>query len=588
MFLYRLLYPEPPPVEIMEEVRKRTPVPLSFELIRQTEIFIEETLYPQAFSLLLDVLASGNVCSETGTVASTPVVIPQPQHLSIAATMLVHPFTTTRAKLDAEKEAPNIALRLLRLTNSLVGPTAAQFHTAFAFTHFETTRRGTRRANSPALNEPLTEEKKKAWEASYSGGRSVWNEAEDFWHAVGWAFNCSVLHPAQWKHWHLWLQFMCQVLEDDWADREQQYGEAQEKETQQRSDREASIIDHPEPATDKGRGGRPRKSDKVKQKDGLEIFRDSLLYQYVMSDNTYGRNRRIMRAIFADGQPKSAEFRSVFEDEIKAPRRKKVGSNLRKRAGVDLSKGEYGDYQNDSDDEYASLKESRASPTPGQNRLLRAPKRIRQTRNSKDTATDSESEASDIVADHENGIASIGGYNALALRQRLLGLLSKFSVTLPKDFLPIDDIYHMFAENIRDLPLPVFQHMVTPSNLQGLEPEAHSSLCEMIFFVMRESSAPTSEDDFLTAAKFETCFLPYMAASPTAANNAKISILLEAMMALLYNEKMLSATPGLVKAARTGIERRQDACRGDSNTMAAAYLRESSFRIQFMVDSILP
>ena len=44
MFLYRLLYPEPPPVEIMEEVRKRTPVPLSFELIRQTEIFIEETL----------------------------------------------------------------------------------------------------------------------------------------------------------------------------------------------------------------------------------------------------------------------------------------------------------------------------------------------------------------------------------------------------------------------------------------------------------------------------------------------------------------------------------------------------------------
>lgn len=50
---YNLLFPkaepaEPPAMAINDEsrkeVRKRTPTPLSFELMRQTEIFIEETL----------------------------------------------------------------------------------------------------------------------------------------------------------------------------------------------------------------------------------------------------------------------------------------------------------------------------------------------------------------------------------------------------------------------------------------------------------------------------------------------------------------------------------------------------------------
>ncbi|CAG8932470.1 unnamed protein product [Penicillium salamii] len=590
MFLYRLLYPEPPPVEIvetMDEVRKRTPVPLAFELVRQSEIFLEESLYPQAFSLLLDALASGNIASETGTVASTPVVIPQPQHLAIAATMLVHPHTTTRAKLDAEKEAPNIALRLLRLTNALVGPTAAQFHTAFAFTHFETTRHGTRRGGSPALKEAMSDDKKKAWQTSFGGGRLVWNEAEDFWHAVGWAFNCSVLHPALWERWHLWLQFMCQVLEDDWTEREQQYAEAQEKETLQNSDGEALNVEPPEQETHKGKGGRPQK---VEPKDGLEVFRESLLYQYVALSNIYGRDRRIMRAIFADGKPNSAEFRAVFEDEIKVHKPEKKRSSLKKRAGVDLNKGEYGDYENDSEDEYTNPRDSRASPSapPAQNRLLRRPKRTRRTQTASDRATGSGMDAYNKTADHENGIASLGGYNSLVLRQRLLVLLYRLSIKLPKEFMSTEDACHMFKENIRDLPLPVFQHMVTPSNIQGLELGAHSYLCEQLSYSMHESSAPPFNDDLLTQLKLEKCFLPYMAASPSAANNGKISMLLEAMMTLLCDAKMLSATPDLKEAVRNGIERRQSACSRDTNAVALAYLRESSLRIQFMVDFVLP
>lgn len=501
--------------------------------------------------------------------------------------MLVHPYTTTRAKLDAEKEAPNIALRLLRLTNALVGPTAAQFHNAFAFTHFETSRNGRLRADSPAANGPMTEDKRKEWETSYSGGRSVWNEAEDFWHAVGWAFNCSVLHPAQWKHWHLWLQFMCQVLEDDWEDRAANHSEAQEKEELQRSEREASSSVEPgEPGVHK-RPGRPRKKV-VKPADGLDIYRQSLVFQYITSNNTFGRDRRIMRSIFADGKPRSAEFRAVFEDEIKAPK-SKSSSNLKKRVGVDLSKGEYGDYQNDSNEEYASSgKDSRpAAIAPG--RQLRGPKRSRRARNTKG-GTDSETDLTDTAADHDSGIAPLGGYNSLALRQRLLGLLFKVSATLPTDFTPPDEINHMLAENIRDLPLPVFQHMVTPSNLPRLEPDAHCSLCQSLFMTMCESSAraPPSGTDLLTQPDMEKYYFPYKAASPSTANNAKISILLEAMMTLLHNEKMISVTPGLKEAIRIGIERRESACRSHGSAMEAAYLRESHFRIKFMVDFILP
>ncbi|KAJ5322229.1 uncharacterized protein N7506_011359 [Penicillium brevicompactum] len=594
---YNLLFPkaepaEPPAMAINDEsrkeVRKRTPIPLSFELMRQTEIFIEETLYPQAFTLLLDALSSGNVSSASGTVASTPVVMPQPQHLAIAATMLVHPFTTTRARLDAEKEAPNIALRLLRLTNALVGPTAAQFHTAFAFTHFETSRNGKLRADSPALNGTMCEDKRTGWEASYSGGRSVWNEAEDFWHAVGWALNCSVLHQAQWRHWHLWLQFMCQVLEDDWEDRAAKYTQAQEELLQRSHEQAPSGVEPAEQGIHK-KSGRPRKGD-VKQDDGLEIYRQSLIFQYITSNDTFGRDRRIMRSIFADGTPRSAEFRAVFEDEIKTPR-DKSSSNKKKRVGVDLSKGEYGDYQNDSHEDYASSgKESSRPVAMAPGRQLRQTKRSRRARNTKGGATDSDAELTDTAVDHNNGIGSLGGYNSLALRQRLLGLLFKVSATLPKDFTPPNEISHMLAENIRDLPLPVFQHMVTPSNLPRLGPDEHCSLCQSLFRFMVESSAraPPPGNDLLTQSDLEKYYFPYKAASPSTASNAKISILLEAMMTLLHNEKMLSATPELKEAARVGVERRESACHSHSGSVEAAYLRESHFRIWLMIDFILP
>ncbi|KAJ5942108.1 hypothetical protein N7516_002276 [Penicillium verrucosum] len=578
----------------MDEVPYRSPVPLQWELARQTEIFLEDSLWPQAYSLLYNVLASG-------TIASTKAVVPLPQHLAVAATMLVHPKTTTRAESEYEKEAPNAALRFLRLTNSLVGSMDAKFNIAFGFTHFESSRQGRRRGESPMVVENDNPDTRPL-NTKFNQASSVWSSAEDFWHAVGWAFNCSVLHPARWERWQIWLQFMCNVLEDDWKEREKRYQEAKQNqrltsvlsersECSGRSEREGSQD--ADPAEKETRRGRRRKAKVVEVHDDLGIFRESLIFRYIASNTTAGRDRRIMRAIFANGKSNLGEFKEVFTDELKIPVPEQDPQNSKKRAGgIDIDKDDYGDYLNNSGEDFEPDQSSTSTSPPSRGSNGGNPRRNKRTRrgtrNAMDKATDpiKMSKASQTPS-HESNLSPLGGYISLALRQQLLSILSNVSEKLPRHFMPLDHLYDLFVENIRDLSLPIFQHFISPSNLPHLLPEADSTLCELLLFVLRESSAPSSDDNYLTQAKLEKCFLPYAAATPTIENNAKVSLLLEALMVLLHKSKMLSVTPSLAEAVRSGIARREKASR-DQDSVEWAYLRESGFRMKFMVEHILP
>ncbi|KAJ5823482.1 hypothetical protein N7447_005822 [Penicillium robsamsonii] len=594
MYLFSWLFKNPPlampTMETMDEVPYRSPVPLQWELARQTEIFLEDSLWPQAYSLLFNVLASG-------TISSTKAVVPLPQHLAVAATMLVHPKTTTRAESEYEKEAPNAALRFLRLTNSLVGPMDARFELAFNFTQLASSRQGRWRGESPMLIEHDNPDTKPL-NTKFNQASSLWHCAEDFWHAVGWAFNCSVLHPARWERWQIWLQFMCNVLEDDWKEHEKKYLEAKQNQ------RDASVWskvpgkseDKPalgaEPPKKERRRGRKPKVEVVVDND-LGIFRESLIFRYITSNTTAGRNRRIMRAIFANGKSNLGEFKEVFNDELKISVPEQDSHSIKKRAGdINLDKDEYGDYLDNSDEDFEADQSltSVSPPAKGSNasKPRRSKRTRRGTRNAMDEATDPIKLAKGSHApSHESNISPLGGYTSLALRQQLLGILSSVSERLSRDFMPLDNLYDMFVENIRDLSLPLFQHFISPSNLPHLPPEAHSTLCELLLFVFRESSAPASDNNYLTQAKLEKCFLPYGAATPNVGNNAKISLLLEALMTLLHKNNMLSVTPSLAKAVRSGITRREQASR-DRNSIEWTYLQESGFRMRFMVDHILP
>jgi hypothetical protein len=43
--------------------------------------------------------------------------------------------------------------------------------------------------------------------------------AKDFWHIVGWAFNCSVTDAQRWRYWKVWLDYILDVLDADWEER---------------------------------------------------------------------------------------------------------------------------------------------------------------------------------------------------------------------------------------------------------------------------------------------------------------------------------------------------------------------------------
>src|SRR2546423_6130687 len=63
---------------------------LPFELSRHVLIYFEEALYSQAFNLLISLLSSSSAARDPGT----PAFVPSPVHLSLAATLAVHPTLT--------------------------------------------------------------------------------------------------------------------------------------------------------------------------------------------------------------------------------------------------------------------------------------------------------------------------------------------------------------------------------------------------------------------------------------------------------------------------------------------------------------
>lgn len=524
----------------------------------------------QALNLLLNILTSG-------TVASGPVFIPSPPLLAVAATFLVHPSTTTRAKTTEEKEAPSAALRLLRLTNTLVGPITAKLDTAFTFTHFEASRHGGRRRRAgedesgTSGNEMLKDEWK-LLNTELGQSSAVWSRAEDFWHAVGWAFNCSVLHPERWERWQVWLQFMCEVLEDDWNERKRQV------------EREA-----PEAGNEK--------EQKRLQK---RILEQSLIFQYIeQNSGSYGRNRRILRAIFADGASSSAnEFREVFRNELKLPKRDQ--ENIKKReAEVNIDEEQYGDYltkdEDDSEEGDGTTKDNTTTTERRPKRTRRGTRTTTAEQPTPNTATTTTTTNNTLYT--HGSLSLLGGLPSLALRQRLLHLLSAVSESLPDSFTTLEDLYHLFVENIRHLPLPIYQAFISPHVLPYFSAAAQTTLCEFLLFRLRESIAPETDEEYLSQNKLEQCFLPYAASTASVVDNTKMSIALETLVMLLAESEMLRVTPELQTAMQDGIIARADKAQVEvrRNQMSRrvediewCWLLESGERLLFMVNELIP
>lgn len=321
----------------------------------------------QGYEFLYSLLAAGNsisVPAKTYAGFLAPAV-----QLALASTLITHPRLTTKTRSADAIKGSNSALRYLRcVQQTLDGPAYKTIRKAFSFPDERTRRRVPRNGGSPS---PGASSDIERLDGLVANAQSVWHRGEDFWHVVGWAFNCSVVHKKRWDRWKLWLEIMLDFLEADW---------------------EAAMKDGREDFANKG-----------------SILQESLILQYVSSQDPTNRTtrRRINRAILAMADGHSmVQFPEVWPNETielkpQDEKKKPVGH-------VDFETGELGDYASDDED----------VPMHGAPQRSRERSRLRRLSNASPDPQDGP------VASFSDAVERLGGAEAIQLRQRFVALVS--------------------------------------------------------------------------------------------------------------------------------------------------------------------
>ncbi|MCJ1391238.1 hypothetical protein MMC18_004100 [Xylographa bjoerkii] len=467
----------------------RTPHPqyrpaksLPYELREHCLIYFEEGLYSQALNLLLNLTTAGGSTSST-----KPAFIPPPHHLALISTLAVHPSLTTRAKTAEKLEAANLAIKYLAFVNRTVGPMNANVQDAFVFLGPGTSsRRGGASRRTTGGNVSPEKEDFEIIDVELANVSSLWARAEDFWHVVGWGFNCSVVHKKRWERWQMWLEYMVGVLEDDWWMR---------------------------PAGEQG---------------------NSLIVKYLNAEDhgTVGE-KRIVRAIFADGSPRSlAEFKEVWSNETRE-RKTNTKADIVKKGTmkINIEEGEYGDYMQSSEDELEDdvVAESVINPHL----------------------------KSDSTTPRIDGSLLLGSSPALQLRLRLVAILVLVAKELPDKFVSYPNLCDIYITHIRPLPLPTFSLLLSPPYLRFLQLGEQSDLVQYIASSFISTSAPRMKFDDVDQDILERCVLPWPANTTSIDDNAKLGACVETLLRLFNNVAGLQWTHRLQICAEQGIKARE-------------------------------
>ncbi|KAK4541479.1 hypothetical protein LTR36_007925 [Oleoguttula mirabilis] len=504
---------------------------LPTQLLDHATVCFEEQLYSQSFGLLSSALTAGQ--GSAGSSQPIAAHVPPVQHLALAATLAVHPSLTTRTKDKDKHVAADDALAYLRNVHAVVGVRGAELDKALQFVPRANVAPRNKRGKTKTRHLDLMAEDGDDEMAStrirsaYAEKESLWTNAEDFWGVVGWAFNCSVQHKHRWATWKVSLAFMLDVLE---------------------SDLDARTAD--------------------------STVTDSMLAHYIRPIGE-GRNnkRRLMRAILADGGPKSSpEFGEVWKNETKLPKTKKEDARAGKKRKLDLDNGEFGDYfdgSSDLDSPATSLPRSRSATALPTSRASRRPSGDEEDGEAEDSITCNPRTKSS----QSSGVEAFGGIESIQLRQRLLSLLVRFCHNHPTPFLDTEDLFDLYTEFLRPLPLPVFQQLVL-SPKRWLDTHAQSSLDQMLLRPLLASTAPAYLANALTQLDFETHYAPFTANTTSVTDNAKVSLLVEDLLRLLWMSGGLVYGAKLRKRVEAGIEARREKAAMDGRRKAGARARD--------------
>lgn len=277
-----------------------------------------------ALALLGDLVTSG---ASHPDAQDKPAFVPIPYHIELVSALLIHPRYTNQSPPDERLELASKSITFLRNTLHILGPINANLVEAFSFAPFTSTRTSRRSRNTLERDDGTSgsdsDDKPERMKGIIANKGRIRRCAKDFWHIVGWAFNCSIKHPKRWQYWKVYLDYMLDVLDADWNERERM-----DRITAKESGRECDY----------------------------QMVRKGLLIKYLSdSKGKSSAMKRVVRSVFADGGSDSLrDFPEVFENETK-----EVIYNGQKRKRADTMDQKFGDYD---EDEGIQLADGSSSP----------------------------------------------------------------------------------------------------------------------------------------------------------------------------------------------------------------------------------
>lgn len=149
------------------------------------------------------------------------------------------------------------------------------------------------------------------------------------------------------------------------------------------------------------------------------------------------------------------------------------------------------------------------------------------------------------------------GWDLLLMWPHVTNITQLSMLSKSGSFISLEDLFLEYKEFILPLSIPAFS-LYTSTFLEA-DPKYRSSLNQIILEAIISPKSPRSlNNDMLDQEMLIHQYLPFPAnKKQSIIDNAKVAMLLETLMRLLFNNRLLNWTPELEKAVEKGIAARK-------------------------------
>lgn len=164
--------------------------------------------------------------------------------------------------------------------------------------------------------------------------------------------------------------------------------------------------------------------------------------------------------------------------------------------------------------------------------------------------------------------------------------LTQISIHYEHAFMEAEDCFDLLTEFLRPLPLDIFTLFVSPPT-PWLEPHSHASLCQNLLRPIISSEAPIYHADTMTQIEFEKHFLPFSANYTNHVENARVSLLVEALLRSLFRHSALVVNNSLKKKLNEGIKAREAKAKVGARKLVGIKEAEEEKAVKMLANSAM-